>query len=1034
MSSGVNPEISKPGAAYWDQSEANCVQTLPGEIGLSVGERKSITAEAQRLMLASRELHQSEGLVANLLREFDLASDEGVALLCIAEAIMRIPDAATADSLISSRIAGPEWSKHLGWTHDWFANTTSAALMVSGNIMGQVDSEGAFARMTRRLGEPVVRQSIRTAVGLLGSQFIYAKTIAAAVDHATDGLFSFDMLGEGARTMPDAQRYLEAYSQAVEVSGAKPGKLGPHGVSIKLSALHPRFEATQRGRVMDELVPKLRGLAQQAAHANVSLTIDAEEMARYDLTMEVLEAVASDPGTRGWPGLGCAIQAYSKRALECVQTVREIAEATQRRMTPRLVKGAYWDTEIKLAQEQGLRAYPVFTVKAHTDASYMACARRMLDCRDMFFPCFATHNAHTAAVVLHLAGDGSGWEFQRLHGMAPNLHQALNQQHGTKVRTYAPVGNHRDLLAYLIRRLLENGANSSFLAQSRDESVPVEELIADPLKQLGAASSIPDPCGFVPGRQLAGGLHLARADHRAKLIAAAAAENEPQTVVRQVVSLSAADRREVVNPATGAVVGIVHEASAETAKQALDEAAAAQPAWNATPVERRAEILLGAADLMQQGMETLVALVAREGGRTLEDGIAEVREAIDFLRYYAAQAVAGFAPRRVPGPTGEHNILYLEGKGTFLCISPWNFPLAIFTGQIAAALAAGNAVLAKPAEQTPLCAAAAVEILCKAGVPSEVLKLLPGDGSMISGAVLGDDRLAGVAFTGSFPTAKLIERALADRTGPMATLIAETGGINAMIVDSSALVEQVTRDVLASSFRSAGQRCSGLRALYIQEDCAEEHLRMICGALEELNVGDPSDPAVDVGPLIDAQAHKNVAEWVAGLPERGAKPLAVHALANVPEGGSFFAPQIWQLPGLDMPEREVFGPVLHVLRFGGTAIDEVLDKILQTGHALTFSVHSRSEHRIAHICSKAPAGNVYVNRNQIGAVVEANPFGGYGLSGTGPKAGGPQYLLRFAREKTISRDVTAAGGNVELVTGKNINDIQKSVGSNLSKR
>lgn len=1008
------------GPAGWDVEEQAAAGALPEATGLSVGQRRAISQNAAALVERIRQTKSGGGAMSALLAEFELSSEEGVALLCVAEAILRVPDDETADLLIAGKLAGPAWSKHMGAHHPWFANAAAAALLATEGIVKPEEdpqaAAGVFRRLVRRVGEPLVRRAVRAAVATLGRQFIYAEDIGGAVKKSAAVCCSFDMLGEGARTMADAETYYAAYQQAVAAAASCPPQSGRHGVSIKLSALHPRFEATQRGRVMDELTPKVIALARQAAAADIPLTIDAEEMARFDLTMEVLDVVAADSQTQKWAGLGCALQAYSKRAPEAAATVADIARRHRRRLMPRLVKGAYWDTEIKIAQERGLAAYPVFTVKAHTDACFLACARALLEARDVLHPCFATHNAHTAAAVLQMAGGAGGWEFQRLHGMGAELYAALAEDGVAAPRIYAPVGGHRDLLAYLVRRLLENGANTSFIAGLR--RLPVQRLAADPLSSLGQPSALPPPCGYIPSRRVAGGLDLSRADHLKILQEAVARCPKENHTAAPADGLPRKESAAAINPATGGRVGRCCDATADTARQAMEAAVAAQPNWNAQPVAERRDIFLRAAAAMEADLPRLAALVTGEGGRALQDAVAEVREAVDFLRYYAITAAAQFSPRTMPGPTGEHNTLTLEGRGVFLCISPWNFPLAIFCGQVSAALIAGNAALAKPAEQTPLCAAAAVSYLHNAGVPRAVLQLLPGDGEALSSPLLADARLAGVAFTGSGAVARHIARRLAERDGPLPTFIAETGGINAMMVDTSALAEQVTRDVVDSAFRSAGQRCSSLRALYIQKECAARQIEMIAGAMAELTLGDPADAAVDVGPLIDGEAKANVESWLRALPEMRATLLAQTPLpARLPKG-NFVAPQLWRLPDLRPPPREVFGPVLHVASFEVGKMDEVLAHIAATGHALTFSLHSRCERRIAEVSAKAAAGNVYINRNQIGALVESQPFGGYAHSGTGPKAGGPHYLARFARERAVSRDTTAAGGNVHLVAGE----------------
>ena len=1030
-------------ARLWYADEPAVVADLVARLDLSPKARASAKDRARALAEELRLSGGGDGPVAALLAEYGLSSREGIALMCIAEALLRIPDAETADALIAGQLGGADWSAHLGASSAWFVNASTRALMTTGAVIAPEEGAPILRQLVRRLGEPVVRNAIRAAVSFLGGRFVYAKDMEKALAKTPEGaLCSYDMLGEAAWTEADARRYLARYEAAIKALAAArpPGRpvQACSGISVKLSALHPRFTPLQEDRFQDELFPRLQGLAYAAAEADLPFCLDAEEADRLELCLEAFARLALDPALKGWEGLGIAVQAYGPRAMSAAEEVVRLARLCGTRLKPRLVKGAYWDTEVKRAQEEGAAGYPVFTRKAHSDLSFLAVARFFLEARDAVFPCFATHNAHTMAAVLELAeaaggrpsgADAPSWEFQRLHGMGESLHARVAEEAGLPPsRIYAPVGAHRDLLAYLVRRLLENGANSSFVHRLSDASVPIAEVVQDPLDEIlgdanadasaGAASAsspakspgalrlsspgLPAPADLYLPRKNSRGRNLAHPEERAELAEAAAALG-------------------------GTLPPPPPEADSSQALAALETAAAAFPAWRATPAPERTAMLRRAADAMEAALPRLVALLAAEGGRTLADGVAEVREAADFLRYYAEEGERLARPAALPGPTGESNVLTLEGKGPFLCIAPWNFPLAIFTGQAAAALAAGCTVLAKPAEATPRSAAAAVALLHEAGVPQDALQLLPGSGPAIAAPLLADPRLAGVAFTGSTATAKAIHRALAAREGPIATLIAETGGVNAMVADSSALPEQLARDVLVSAFQSAGQRCSALRILYLQEEAAEEQLAMLTGALQELRLGPPQDPATDIGPMISEQAVAEMEAWSSALPAKGAELLARAPLApalkapSAPEGGStpfagrWFAPEIWRWPSLAPPPREVFGPILHVATWKSGAFEEVLQAVNDSGFGLTFALHSRAAGRAERAALAASAGNIYINRNQIGAVVGVNPFGGRGLSGTGPKAGGPNYVARFMTERTVTTDLTASGGNASLL-------------------
>jgi RHH-type proline utilization regulon transcriptional repressor/proline dehydrogenase/delta 1-pyrroline-5-carboxylate dehydrogenase len=959
--------------------------------------RRRIQARARALVEHIRGAERPRGLMEAFLAEYGLSNDEGVALMCLAEAMLRVPDTYTLDALIQDKIGPADWRRHLGHSESSFVNASSWGLMLAGRIV-RVDDEalaGHVRALVRKLGEPVVRVAVAKSIGVLAEEFVLGRDIEEALARSRPLLaqgyrFSYDMLGEAALTEADARRYFMAYSRAIAAIAATAQSAeaaANPGISVKLSALHPRYEYAQRGRVMAELLPRVTALALTARAADLGFNIDAEEADRLELSLDVVDALSANPELKRWAGLGVVVQAYQKRAPAVLDWLAGIARRDGRRFMLRLVKGAYWDSEIKWHQERGLADYPVFTRKAATDISYLACARTILTNTELFYPQFATHNALSVAAVLELAGGYRDFEFQRLQGMGEVLHERLVRYEGVPSRIYAPVGVHKDLLAYLVRRLLENGANSSFVNQLVNDAVPVAELIADPIDELRAQASLrhpriplpPDLYG--PERRNSEGLDLADPETLLGLEDALIPFRTAQWTAAPVV---AGSRRhgavvEVRNPARpDDVVGHAVWASDADIEAALDAArdAFADPAgW---PLAARASALRTAADAYERARPELLTLCAREAGKSLADAVAEVREAVDFLRYYAAQAEA---EARRP-------------LGVFACISPWNFPLAIFTGQVAAALAAGNAVLAKPAEETPLIAARAVALLHAAGVPTGFLQLLPGPGESVGACLTADPRLAGVAFTGSTEVARTIRRAMAEAGNPAARLVAETGGINAMIVDSTALPEQAVKDILASAFQSAGQRCSALRLLFVQEDVADELLEMLSGAMAELRIGDPMRLSTDVGPLIDAGARTRVAGHVAAL-RRRARPIHECALPPEAAAGHFLAPAAFELADARELTAEVFGPVLHVVRFRASDLDRVVEALNAKGYGLTMGLHSRIDQTVERVSAQARVGNLYVNRNQIGAVVGAQPFGGEGLSGTGPKAGGPHYLLAF---------------------------------------
>ncbi len=981
-------------ANYLPDEDA-AVKRLAQATGLSPADRQAITARAVQLVKAVRGSSDPR-LMEVFLSAYGLSTKEGVALMCLAEALLRVPDAETMDDLIADKIAPHDWSVHSGSSSSIFVNASTWALMLTGRVLeeGEGGIEGTLRSMVRRLGEPVIRKAVAAAMREMGEQFVLGRTIAEAVKRGRSMtqkgyLYSFDMLGEAARTEEDALRYLKAYADAI--SSLDAGSNGPdirlnHGISVKLSALHPRYEVAQREKMLPVMAERLLSLALAARNARMGLNVDAEEADRLDLSLDVIERVLADPRLADWDGFGVVVQAYGPRCAFAIDWLYALAKKLDRRIMVRLVKGAYWDTEIKRAQVLGLPGYPVFTRKANTDVSYMACARKLLSMTDRIYPQFATHNAHTVAAILSMASDRDSFEFQRLHGMGEQLHEAVRKAEGTRCRIYAPVGAHSDLLAYLVRRLLENGANSSFVHQLTDEDVPPQEIARDPLETVESQGPAANPniarpfAIFGAGRRNAKGWDISDAVTLAAIDEARAGFSGPDLWRARPLTRAAGQgtQRPVVNPAKpGDAVGSVVEATERQARGAVGIAVAAQPQWAARPVAERAEILNRAADLYEKNAVEFFALATREAGKTLADGVAEVREAVDFLRYYASQAAQAEAGT--------------EARGAIVCISPWNFPLAIFTGQIAAALVTGNAVLAKPAEQTPLIAFRAVQMLHEAGVPEDVLQLLPGDGPGVGAPLTADPRIAGVCFTGSTEVAKLIEAQLAGTAAPDAMLIAETGGLNAMVVDSTALPEQAVRDILASAFQSAGQRCSALRVLYVQKDVEKKTLAMLKGALEALNVGDPWAISTDVGPVIDDEAKKSIRDYCEQMEKSG----RLFAKLDAPEDGRFVAPAVFRVSGIEEMQREIFGPVLHVATFDADRIDSVIRAVNARGYGLTFGLHTRIEGRAQHFVDGIHAGNIYVNRNQIGAVVGSQPFGGEGLSGTGPKAGGPHYLRRF---------------------------------------
>ena len=989
----MSPELSAARSAIRPLHRAPEPQVLASLLSAATLGREERVRVEQRALghLADLRAAQNEGWVNRFLNQYRLNTTEGTALLALAEAFLRVPDPETADALIEDKVGTADWAAYAGKSDSFIVNASTWGLVMTRALVAGGERGSVLKRLIARTGEPFVRTAVAAAMRMMGQVFVMGRTIEEAIERAdapANAGFnaSFDMLGEAARTPEDAERYFHAYEGAI-AAVARAGNRG-HSVSVKLSALHPRYETAQAARAVPALSGLLRTLAAQAAAGNVALTVDAEESERLEMSLDIIAAIAADPALRGWDGLGMAVQAYSKRGRAVIDWANALGSATGRRIAVRLVKGAYWDSEIKRAQETGLPGYPLFTRKAATDVSYLACARAMLDAPHIF-PAFASHNALTVATILEWAGSGRDFEFQRLHGMGEGLYERLVAHEGYRCRIYAPVGGHRDLLAYLVRRLLENGANSSFVHQLSDPGVTEEELLADPAVLIARVEgaphpSIPAPLDlFAPERTNSAGIDLADARVLAETAAAIAAAH-----------LSAA-------PA---------DLAPDAVRTAVGRAAAAQPDWAARPLAERAAIIRRWGDLIEESRTELMALCVREARKTIPDALAEVREATDFCRYYAAQAEQRLAPLTLPGPTGERNELHYAGRGVFACISPWNFPLAIFTGQVAAALVAGNAVVAKPAPQTPRIAERALGLARRAGVPADVLPFAPG-GAETGAALTSDPRVAGVAFTGSTATARRIAAALLqDPKRPLVPFIAETGGINAMIVDSTALPEQVVQDVITSAFRSAGQRCSALRLLLVQADVADRTLAMLSGAVDTLILGDPADPATDVGPVIDGDAHARLMAY-----RDSQRARWVHTL-SAPETGHFVPPTVIALDRIADLEAEWFGPLLHVVRWKTGALSETISQVNALGYGLTMGLHSRIARVADAVQASALVGNLYVNRSMIGAVVGSQPFGGEGLSGTGPKAGGPNYLLRFAVERTISVDTTSAGGNASLLS------------------
>jgi RHH-type proline utilization regulon transcriptional repressor/proline dehydrogenase/delta 1-pyrroline-5-carboxylate dehydrogenase len=1020
--------------------ETESVRLLLAKARLDPDAEGRVDQRARSLVGAVRAKRAERGLLDAFMQEYDLSSEEGVVLMCLAEALLRIPDDDTAEKLIADKLGDADWESHLGKSSSVLVNASTWGLMLTGKLVAlsestQASFKSALKRMVNRSGEPVVRTAIRQAMRIMGHQYVMGRTIDEALDRSLQKKnriyrHSFDMLGEAALTSEDSERYMNAYRSGIRSIGARDNPddiFASPSISVKLSAIHPRFEFGQRDRVLSDLVPRLLDLAQLAMSNHMALTVDTEEADRLMLTLDVFCAVLQDPSLAGWNGLGLALQTYQKRATSVIEMLAGLSAKTGQRIPIRLVKGAYWDAEIKHAQVEGLEGYPVFTRKANTDVSYIACAKMVLANRQAFYPQFATHNAHTIATVTELAGDRLDYEFQRLHGMGEDLYGIVmhEKEYRHACRVYAPVGSHEDLLPYLVRRLLENGSNTSFVNRIVDETLPVEKVAENPIQKVASTEPVSHPAIPLP-RNLYGdervnsaGVNLA---DEAEVLALAKKMQpfadkrwDVEPILARQLGRNGGQTKDNINPGLlDDKVGVVRQTSLQELEGAIEDACSFAADWDHTPGSERAAMLETAADLMEENFAEFMALLAREAGKTAADAVSEIREAADFLRYYALQARKNFdIPIVMPGPTGERNELSLHGKGVFACISPWNFPLAIFTGQVSAALAAGNTVLAKPADQTPAVAALAVRTMHRAGIPRAALQLVPGRGSVVGARLTTDARIDGVALTGSMDTAHLINRSLAARDAPLAAVIAETGGQNAMLVDSSALPEQVVQDVIRSAFHSAGQRCSALRVLFLQDDVADRIIELLAGAMQELVIGDPRKLSTDVGPVIDGGALEELQAHADKMNEN------FKLIAKAPLGpglsGHYMAPHAFEIDSINTLEQEVFGPILHVVRYRSRDLDRVIDEINGTGYGLTLGIHSRIDRTQQHVANRVMAGNCYINRNMIGAVVGVQPFGGERLSGTGPKAGGPHYMFRFATERTLTVNTAAVGGNAILL-------------------
>jgi RHH-type transcriptional regulator, proline utilization regulon repressor / proline dehydrogenase / delta 1-pyrroline-5-carboxylate dehydrogenase len=1035
MPEGLRSAINK---AY-RVDELSLITELCDKASLNQGQLDAIRANATRLVESVRSERKKSTGIDSFLTEYALSSDEGIALMCLAEALLRVPDNATIDNLIKDKLAGGNWKSHRGQSESFFVNATTWALMLTGKVLSPEKAENTLTKtlmkLVNRSSEAVVRTAVDKAMRIMSKQFVMGRTIDEAITRAKKKeeigyRYSYDMLGEAALTSIDAERYFNAYKTAIESIGKKSEKNSDvykrAGISIKLSALHPRYNESQYVRVMEELPEKLLALARLARDYDIALTVDAEESERLDISLDVMEQVFNDDSLNGWNGFGLALQSYQKRAFYVLDWVAALARSKQRRIMVRLIKGAYWDSEIKKTQMQGLSEYPVFTRKVFTDVSFQACAKKILTMTDAVYPQFATHNAYSVAMILNVVGEYRDFEFQCLHGMGTELYEQIvpKEAYGIPCRIYAPVGSHEDLLPYLVRRLLENGANSSFVNRIVDDKAPISDLVEDPVGKAKALfnkmnKNIPLPVDiFAPKRKNSKGLDFSNRYERSVLKQEIEQLNlwwQAGPIVAGTLQCDKPD--EVTSPQNlNLKIGAVQQATLDDVEKALAHAQSSFVDWSTTPVEKRADCVRRFADLLQAHRAELMTLACLEAGKTWSDGIAEIREAVDFCRYYALRAEQLMSiPTHLHGYTGELNELSLHPRGTILCISPWNFPLAIFTGQVVAGLVTGNCVIAKPAEQTPLIAALAVKLMHQAGIPTGAIQLLPGQGETIGAALVADQRIKAVLFTGSTDTANLINHTLATRGGEIIPLIAETGGQNAMIVDSSALLEQVATDALTSAFGSAGQRCSALRVLFVQEEVYPRMIHLLKGAMAELVVGEPQWLTTDVGPVIDKEALSSLKEHVEDMKKQH-EVIYQCSLEKEHVSGYFMPPTTIAIDSMASLKKEVFGPVLHIISFKRKDLNKVINEINQTGYGLTLGIHSRINGTVEYIKERVHAGNCYVNRNMIGAVVGLQPFGGEGLSGTGPKAGGPNYLIRLCHERIYTVDTTAAGGNASLMS------------------
>ncbi len=1022
--------------------ETTLINQLLKDAALDQAAKVRVQVTAQKLLLEMRQRRANESGLEAFLHQYDLSSEEGIALMCMAEALLRVPDNYTIDRLISDKLSTANWDEHLNKSSSFFVNAATWSLLLTGKIFAPTldNQQSLFASLKRtfsRLGETVIRPIILQGMKMIGNQFVMGTTITDALKRAKKlekkgYRYSYDMLGEAARTADDAEKYYKSYLDAIQAIGLASVGLDPihgPGISVKLSALHPRYELGKKELVFKDMVAKVLSLAEAAKEHRIGMTIDAEEADRLDFSLDIIEAVFSSPTLAGWEGFGLAVQSYQKRAPFVIDWLADLSKRHQRRLMVRLIKGAYWDTEIKVSQLAGFEGYPVFTRKNGTDVSFIACAKKLLSKPECFYPQFGTHNAHSVATIIELTQGRKDFEFQCLHGMGEILYDQLIGEYPCRI--YAPVGTHKDLLGYLVRRLLENGANTSFINHISDTSTPLEKIIADPVEKMSYVEPKSHPKIPLPrnifmnpsthpnvARINSKGLDLSNLLTLKELQASLEKADKESYEAGSIINgkmLKNGEKAPVLSPSdTQRTVGYVYSAKPEDVDQAFEVAISGFKEWSKVPVDQRSGILERAADLIEENIPTLALLLNREGGKHLVDCLSEIRETVDYCRYYAARARVDFIPHELDGPTGEKNIFSLHPRGVIVCISPWNFPFAIFAGQMLAAIVAGNAVLAKPAEQTPLIATYAVKLFHEAGIPKNVLQLLIGRGSTIGAKMVADPRVSGVMFTGSTETAQIIQQSLAAKSGPLTPFIAETGGQNVMVVDSSALPEQVVFDIIQSAFNSAGQRCSAARVLCIQEDIADNVIHMLKGAMAELVVGDPSLLSTDVGPVIDKDALQMLLNHRDRMLTEGKLIFEVPMPHNL--SGNFFAPVAFEIKSLDILKTEVFGPILHVIRYAAKDLDKILQDIINTGYGLTFGIHSRIDATQQYVLDRMPVGNMYVNRNMIGAVVGVQPFGGERLSGTGPKAGGPHYLPRLCVEHTISINTTAAGGNTTLIS------------------